>query len=138
MVKNRKFILYFIVSISLISIVTAQETAPQRNNQRQEADFEERSRNLEFLNKAAIDSKREAILRNRNKPTKPLSKEEKESIKAILAINSEVSSKYAQFLRQSKTGVFRIFPDLNCVNKNLVRADSGCGELVSNSWVYSF
>lgn len=136
--KIKKCGLFFIISICLATVVMAQGTTPTRTNQRQEEDLNERRSNLEFFNKSVENSKKEAILRNRNKSEKPLTKEEKDRIKVILAINPEVLSKYAQFLKQSKTGVFRIFPDLNCTNNNLVRADGGCGELVSNSWFYSF
>ena len=137
MSKIAQFILFFVISTFPVSIVLAQGAAPPRNNQRQDADFEERRRNLEFLNNGALENKRDAFFRNRNKPPKPLTREEKERIKSILAIDPEVSAKYAQFLKQPKTGVFRIFPDLNCANKNVVRTDDGCGELVSNSWFYS-
>lgn len=56
----------------------------------------------------------------------------------LRAPNPEDSVKYKDFLSQPKTGLFRLFPDLDCESKLLVRIDGDCGDAVSHSWSYSF
>lgn len=48
-------------------------------------------------------------------------------------------TKYAGFLNQPKTGIFRLFPDLGCeANANVIRADKKCLEAIPESSFYSF
>lgn len=48
-------------------------------------------------------------------------------------------AKYANFLSQPKTGIFRLFPDLGCEeNPNIVKADKKCLEKIPESSFYSF
>lgn len=48
-------------------------------------------------------------------------------------------SRYANFLSQPKTGIFRLFPDLGCEeNPNVVKADKKCLEAIPESSFYSF
>lgn len=42
------------------------------------------------------------------------------------------------FLKQPNTGIFRLFPDKNCLEKGIVRADKGCADIFPESWFYSF
>ncbi|MBS1794860.1 MAG: hypothetical protein JSS81_13455 [Acidobacteria bacterium] len=45
---------------------------------------------------------------------------------------------YKEFLKDSKTGLIRLFPDLGCESKNLIRVDGDCAGAVLSSWGYSF
>lgn len=64
-----------------------------------------------------------------------LSKEQK----IRLAPAKSDSDRYANFLRQSKTGLIKLFPDLGCEeNANVVRADETCLQWIPNSAFYSF
>jgi hypothetical protein len=69
---------------------------------------------------------------------KPLTKEEIKKIKALLAPNAEDLAKYKDFLDQSKTGLFRLFPNLDCESKNIVRVDGNCANFVPGGGAYSF
>ena len=42
------------------------------------------------------------------------------------------------FLKQPNTGIFRLFPDKNCLEKGIIRADNGCAEIFPETWFYSF
>lgn len=84
---------------------------------------------------------RESEIRARTRKTydyKPVSKREKEKIKAARAPNPEDLVRYRDFLRQPNTGLFRLFPDFDCETKNLVRVNGDCANTVPGSWNYSF
>lgn len=50
----------------------------------------------------------------------------------------EYLSKYRDFLRRKNTGIFRVFEDTNCGNRNVVSVKDGCAEYVPGSSTYSF
>jgi len=51
----------------------------------------------------------------------------------------EDSAKYASFLKQTKTGLIKLFPDVGCEeNANIIRADRQCLNWIPNSAFYSF
>lgn len=83
------------------------------------------------------DSPRARYIRS-SPEIKPLTKEERAKIKAILAPDAEDAEKYKDFLGQKNTGLFRLFPYSACEAKYIVRADGECGNLVSGNWNYSF
>ena len=66
-------------------------------------------------------------------------KKPNDSQKKLLQPNPEDLIKYAQFLEQPKTGIFRLFPDAGC-NENIyiVRAEKKCLEAIPESSYYSF
>jgi hypothetical protein len=67
----------------------------------------------------------------RTKPTKEQ--------KRRLQPNAQDLSKYAQFLDQPRTGIFRLMPDLGCTeNINVIRADAVCLNSIPESSYYSF
>lgn len=46
---------------------------------------------------------------------------------------------YTSFLRQPKTGLIKLFPDLGCQdNAEIIRADASCRNFIPNSAFYSF
>lgn len=48
-------------------------------------------------------------------------------------------NKYAQFLKQPKTGIFRLLPDPDCeADNNIIRADQKCLNAIPESSFYSF
>jgi hypothetical protein len=69
---------------------------------------------------------------------KPYTKEELKKIKASLEPNLEDSAKYKDFLKNSKTGLFRLFPNFDCEFKGLIRFDGNCANFIPGSWSYSF
>jgi len=59
--------------------------------------------------------------------------------KRKLQPNPQDLIKYAQFLEQPRTGIFRLMPDIGCTeNINVIRADSVCLNYVPESSYYSF
>ena len=68
-------------------------------------------------------------------PFKPkLSKEQEQK----LFPNSSDLNKYAEFLKSDKTGLIRIFPELDCESRYVLRADEVCAENIPGSSNYSF
>ncbi|MDQ6789014.1 MAG: hypothetical protein M3033_19600 [Acidobacteriota bacterium] len=128
-----------VFSINLRAQTTEADAARQRrqeelDRQRQERDLNDRRQALDTL----ANSPRVPYIRHSSE-TKPLTKEERAKIKAILAPDAEDTRKYKDFLRQKNTGLFRLFPDLDCeVEKNVIRADGNCADLIPGSWNYSF
>lgn len=110
-----------------------QET--ERARQRYEADLNRRMKEMnELMNPTP------AAIYVKPAPQVPsLSKEERTRIKAMLAPNAEDAAKYKDFLRQKNTGLFRLFPDFDCQQeKNVIRVDGNCANVVPGSWNYSF
>lgn len=71
------------------------------------------------------------IIPVRKKPTREQKKQ--------LSPGAEDLTKYAGFLAQSKTGIFRLLPDLNCdENPLVIKADTKCLRAIPESSFYSF
>ena len=69
----------------------------------------------------------------------PIRKKPTRAQKRKLQPQSADLMRYAQFLSQPKTGIFRLFPDLGCEdNPNVIRADKKCLEAIPESSFYSF
>jgi hypothetical protein len=64
----------------------------------------------------------------------PLNKEQKRR----LATDAAILSGYSDFLKQSRTGLIKLFPDLGCADAYVVRADDKCLNWIPNSAFYSF
>jgi hypothetical protein len=113
-------------------------TAPDQselNRQRENRRWEQRQQ------QAMRDLERSKTLGARRPPDaeeKPLSKEELKKIKALLAPDAEDLAKYENFLADSKTGLFRLYPNLECMSKNLLRVDGVCANFVPGGGTYSF
>jgi hypothetical protein len=59
--------------------------------------------------------------------------------KRRLQPNPQDLQKYAQFLDQSRTGIFRLMPDIGCTeNINVIKADAACLNFIPESSYYSF
>ncbi len=69
---------------------------------------------------------------------KPYTKEELKKLKISLEPNKEDLEKYKDFLKNSKTGLFRLFPDFDCEFKGVIRFDGNCANFIPGSWSYSF
>ena len=65
-------------------------------------------------------------------------REQAKRINALRAPNPIDLEKYEEFLMQPNTGLFRLFPDLDCETKNVVRVDGDCENAVLFSSAYSF
>lgn len=153
--KERINIHIVLISICILStalVVTGQTTDSEIQAQRRaEQNSLERERKAREIlspparNKDAEELRREGLRIRRQVEAEKAAKifredrrEEKERLAALLAPNPEDFAKYNQFLRQPKAGLFRLFPDLDCDSKNLVRVDDDCEKAIPNSWAYSF
>lgn len=59
--------------------------------------------------------------------------------KSRLQPAAEDSARFASFLKQPRTGLTKIFPDIGCEeNANVIRADADCLSSIPNSAFYSF
>lgn len=75
--------------------------------------------------------KRNGIFPLRTKPNKEQKKR--------LQPHAEDLTKYQQFLRQPRTGIFRLLPDLGCYeNMYILKADEVCRNAIPESSFYSF
>lgn len=78
-------------------------------------------------------------MRGRNFPVLPERKKPNGKQKKILQPDQNDLAKYSQFLKQPKTGIFRLLPDPGCeANVNVLRADKECLEAIPESSFYSF
>ncbi|MCW5960934.1 MAG: hypothetical protein KIS76_12290 [Pyrinomonadaceae bacterium] len=64
--------------------------------------------------------------------------EERKRIDALVEPNPEDSSRFSEFLKQKKTGITRLFPELNCQNRVIIYAEGECAGAVPNGSQYSF
>ena len=72
-------------------------------------------------------------------PASPtIDKETRDRIETARRIDVADSSRYSEFLRSEKTGMFKLFPDYDCVTKNVVRTDGNCKDFVMASSSFSF
>lgn len=78
-------------------------------------------------------------LTRRNQMPFPVRKKPNSKQKKKLEPGDDDLIKYAQFLSQPKTGIFRLFPDLGCEeNPNVIKVDKKCLEAIPESSFYSF
>lgn len=69
----------------------------------------------------------------------PIRKKPTREQKKQLQPKSEDLIKYARFLEQPGTGIFRLLPDLNCeANPMVIKADAKCLKAIPESSFYSF
>lgn len=69
---------------------------------------------------------------------KKLTKAERKKIAEVKRIRKEDKLRYKSFLRQSKTGIFRILPDFGCETRLVIKIDGDCSSFVPGTWAYSF
>ena len=125
---------FFVTTICLIaalSSVFGQEPDPGAiQQQRNEESLNQRNRQ-QTLNEV----NRQSFQRHLNRQ---LPKEEIKQIKIILSPPSVDLDKYSNFLRQPKTGLFRLKPNFECNQKYLVRIDGDCQNSLPLGEFYSF
>lgn len=131
-----------VVSASSIFGQDAQDPDKQRKEQQEAYD-----RQNELLDRAArasgkypsqLSSPSEIRLNrsSQNRPTIPA--KEIKRIKELRMPSAEDLEKYRIFLKDSKTGIFRLFPYVDCNFKNIVYTSGDCARTVPFSWSYSF
>ena len=130
-------------TIAVFGQVTDADIQKQARAERADLEREQKARGIvkvsnpqsfEDLKTEADRIKRDAAARKIGEARR----EQKEKILALRAPYPEDLAKYKEFLKQPKTGLFRLFPDFGCESKNLVRVNNDCANAVSFSSAYSF
>lgn len=67
-----------------------------------------------------------------------LDKKAKERVRQMRMLDARDVERYKAFLKDKKTGIFRIFPDFDCVSKTLVKLGGECSGFVPESSDFSF
>lgn len=102
---------------------------------RSEADIERRIANMRHLEKRLRAATREP----RKLPEEPrLSDEQKDRVRKLRLVGVADIEKYNQLLKGEHTGIFKIFPNLGCVSKSVVRISSECERFVPMSSSFTF
>ena len=123
---------YLSLSVIFAATVSIQTQTPQDAI---EAERELRMRQMrEFDTKKTIKKGPEASLSA--PPT--VDKATGERIRVARRIDAADIARYNEFLRRDNTGIFKLFPDFDCVAKNVIRIDGDCKDFVfaSSSWSF--
>lgn len=108
----------------------------QRASEKQQIDRVQGSGNMRPIESDTRRGGSASILREFENRT--LTKREREELESLRSPNSEDITKYREFLKQKRTGIFRLFPNLGCEQGRILRVDGDCANAVLNSWSYSF
>ena len=141
-----KLLMVFIAGLGILFLTptaSAQGSLPLDPYNREPEHVRRTRENREYwgrLNRGMIANRerRPRIVPRRYPDGKPYSKEELAQIEALKRPGEADLVKYAYFLKQKGTGMFRLFPYLPCIEKGLLRADGECANHVYDSWAYSF
>jgi len=142
LVKRIITCLSLIVIFVAVADLHSQIPQPTDNSaQRREAEGRiEAERKLRMQNMREFDTTMKAL--NRPHATVPaaptIDKETGERIRLARRVDAADQSRYNEFLQADKTGIFKLFPDYDCVTKNVVRTDGDCKNFVMASSSFSF
>src|SRR5687768_8948285 len=129
----------FVAAVDLHSQIPQQNTdaEAQRREGEQRAEAERR---LRMQNMRELDARLKGLNRPRTAvPAGPaIDKETSERIRLARRVDAADHSRYSEFLKADKTGMFKLFPDHDCVTKNVVRTDGDCKNFVMASSSFSF
>lgn len=133
------------VLLIVTSAVYVQSQIPQQQNDNTEARREaekriEAERNLRMQQMREFDT----VMKTKRPPERnvaaspTIDKETGEKIRLARRVDPADLSKYGDFLRADKTGIFKLFPDYDCVTKDVVRIDGDCRTFIFASSSFSF
>jgi hypothetical protein len=113
------------------------DTSEQRREAEQRSEAE---RELRMRQMREFDTTMKPLTRPRpSMPAVPtIDKETSERIRLARTIDVAHLSRYSEFLKTDKTGVFKLFPDHDCVTNNVIRIDGDCKDFVMASSSFSF
>lgn len=131
-----------VILLSLASVYS-QVVRPQlpgtdrqdRERRRNDADFERQMAEMHALERRAILSTQRPLIAD-SEPK--LTREQRERVLTFRRIAKGDADKYASFLDQPRTGVFKLFPDIGCVSKNVVSVSGDCEKYVPVSSSFTF
>ena len=122
----------------LASLAGAQVVNPRLEDQQRqssEAQLERRMADIHLLNQ-----KLEVITRkSRQMPAEPkLSDADRQRVLQVRRVAFEDVKRHETLLSKAGTGIFKLFPDLGCVSKNVVRVAPECDQFVPMSSSFTF
>jgi len=131
---KKLFYCVIFINIAFSESVFGQTATQQQEIERSIREHKIQQRKFEKFKEAiqpkAISAERAAL------PFK--TKRTREQNRRLLPSRADLE-KYDSFLRQPRTGVVKIFPDIDCENNaNVLRADEQCLKWIPNSAFYSF
>ena len=135
-----KTILAIFTFLCALSVGGYAQYSPTADQVRQQQEERRRQEIIELrIRSAMLDNLQRRYAPNRSTFKRAsLSKEERELRDKLVAPNSEDLILVKDFLKQPKTGIFRLFPDNDCFANNVVKVDGKCENTVPNIWYYSF
>ena len=111
------------------------ERAQEIQRRREELDLQRRMNDMRTLEQRL----RLATRRDQAVPSEPkLSSEARQRILNLRRVDQADSGRYDDFLRQARTGILKLFPDLGCISKNVVRVSKDCESFVPLSSSFTF
>ncbi len=115
-----------------------QHTPDDSRSEAKRRSDEERS--LRMRNMREFDTTMKPLTQPRpSVPASPtIDKETSERIRLARRVDAADHAQYGEFLKADKTGMFKLFPDYDCMTKNLVRTDGNCQDFVMASSSFSF
>lgn len=128
--------------VSAYSQSTAADAARRRQEaenlrQQQERELDLRRFNLDNLQRIN-GANRTSFKREPLKKTLSLSKKEKQLRDKLAAPDAEDLALFEEFLKQPRTGIFRLFPDNDCLTNEVVYVSGKCKDIFPGTWRYSF
>ena len=131
--------------VILVAVIDLRSQIPtpstQSEDQRREAERRsEAERELRMRNMREFDTTMKPLTRPKASvpPVPTIDKETSERISLARRIDATDLSRYSEFLKADKTGIFKLFPDHDCVTNNVVRVDGKCENFVMASSSFSF
>jgi hypothetical protein len=143
-VERKIVFLPLLIIFAAVFDLHSQIPAPpnvRAEQQRREAEQRaEAERKLRMQNMREFDTTMKALNRpHTSVPASPtIDKETAERIRLARRVDAADRARHSEFLKADKTGLFKLFPDYDCVTKNVVRTDGNCTNFVMASSSFSF
>lgn len=119
--------------LSGLSTVDRQNREQERRNER---DLERRLNTVRDLERVA--QVQTARMRDLGYKDPKLDSDAKERVRESRKVNISDLNHYAAFLQLENTGIFKLFPNSDCLTNDLVRVDGDCANFVPMSSDFSF
>lgn len=128
----------FVLFLGLAAHVSAQY--PESVNRRQQEEILRRQIEKELAEKRQrLENLQRENLQNRRVVRRPPPVvNEKELRDKFAEPDKDDLNSYKDFLKEPNTGIFRLFPDHDCLYEGVVRADGECKDIFPGTWFYSF
>ena len=123
--------------------VFSQIPKPTVDDSAQRAESERRiaaERALRMRNMREFDTTMKPLTQPRTSVPAPptIDKETAERIQAARRLSAADVTRYGDFLKSDKAGIFKLLPDHDCVAKNVIRTDGSCKDFIMASSSFSF